>query len=170
METAKRIGRLWRANKQKPAGWSENNYEAGRRPDPLSARRFGPGEGMGLASRYWIERMKVGFIGLGRMGKGMAQRILGAGHDLAVYDVMPQATAEFKSSDARVASSVADLCKDREVVITMLAEDAAVHDVALGPSGMCASLPAGAIHMASGTYGIPTIRALEGAHAKANQI
>jgi 3-hydroxyisobutyrate dehydrogenase-like beta-hydroxyacid dehydrogenase len=103
------------------------------------------------------------------MGKGMAQRILAAGHDLAVYDVIPQATAEFGSAGARVASSIADLCKDREVVITMLAEDGHVHDVAFGDGGLCASLPTGAIHMASGTYGIATIRELEAAHAKAKQ-
>ena len=114
--------------------------------------------------------MKVGFIGLGRMGKGMASRVLSGGHDLAVYDVAPQATAEFAQSGARVASSVADVCKDREVVITMLAEDFAVHEVAFGPGGICASLPAGAIHMAMGTYGVATIRALETAHAKANQV
>ena len=113
--------------------------------------------------------MKVGFIGLGRMGKGMAHRLLSGGHDLAVYDVLPQATAEFGPAGARVASSVTEVCKDREVVITMLAEDAAVNDVVLGLGGMCESLPAGSIHMASGTYGIGTIRALEAAHAKAKQ-
>jgi 3-hydroxyisobutyrate dehydrogenase-like beta-hydroxyacid dehydrogenase len=114
--------------------------------------------------------MKVGFIGIGRMGKGMAQRILSGGHDLTVYDAIPQATAEFASSGARVASSVADCCRDREVVITMLAEDAAVRDVAVGAGGMCASMPEGAIHMASGTYGIETIRMLEDAHSRANQV
>src|SRR6267142_2246981 len=114
--------------------------------------------------------MNVGFIGLGRMGKGMASRILSGGHDLVVYDVVPQATAEFAQSGARISSSVADVCKDREVVITMLAEDFAVHEVAFGSGGMCASLPPGAIHMAMGTYGIATIRALETAHAGANQI
>src|SRR5262249_32447965 len=113
--------------------------------------------------------MKVGFIGLGRMGKGMAQRIMSGGHDLAVFDVIEAATKDFASSGARVASSVADLCKDRDVVTTRLAEDAPVGDVASGPAGMCASLPAGSIHMASGTYGIGTIRELESAHAKANQ-
>jgi len=113
--------------------------------------------------------MKVGFIGLGRMGKGMAHRILGAGHDLTVYDVVASATTEFQRAGARVASSTADLCRDREVVITMLAEDSAVHDVAFGAGGLCASLPRGAIHMASGTYGIETIRALESAHQKAGQ-
>jgi 3-hydroxyisobutyrate dehydrogenase-like beta-hydroxyacid dehydrogenase len=113
--------------------------------------------------------MKVGFIGLGRMGKGMALRILSGGHDLAVYDVFPRAAEDFRSTSARIASSVADVCKDRDVVVTMLAEDSAVNTVALGPDGMCASLPAGAIHMASGTYGVETIRALEAAHAKAKQ-
>jgi len=114
--------------------------------------------------------MRVGFIGLGRMGKGMAHRILSGGHDLAVYDVFEPATVEFAKGGAHIASSVEDLCKDREVVITMLAEDSAVGEVAFGPGGLCASLPAGAIHMASGTYGIATIRALEAAHAKAKQV
>jgi 3-hydroxyisobutyrate dehydrogenase-like beta-hydroxyacid dehydrogenase len=114
--------------------------------------------------------VKVGFIGLGRMGKGMAHRVMSGGHELAVYDVVAEATKEFGAAGARVASSVADLCKDREVVITMLAEDAHVNDVAFAANGMIASLPAGSIHMASGTYGIGTIRALEAAHAKARQI
>jgi 3-hydroxyisobutyrate dehydrogenase-like beta-hydroxyacid dehydrogenase len=113
--------------------------------------------------------MKVGFIGLGRMGKGMAHRILSGGHDLAVYDVFAPATEEFRATGARIAESVADVCRDREVVVTMLAEDSAVQAVAFGPESMTATLPAGAIHMASGTYGIDTIRALEAAHAKARQ-
>jgi 3-hydroxyisobutyrate dehydrogenase-like beta-hydroxyacid dehydrogenase len=114
--------------------------------------------------------MRVGFIGLGRMGKGMAHRLLSGGHDLAVYDVFQPATVEFAKGGAHIASSVQDLCKDREVVITMLAEDSAVAEVAFGRAGLCASLPEGAIHMASGTYGIATIRALEAAHAKAKQV
>jgi 3-hydroxyisobutyrate dehydrogenase-like beta-hydroxyacid dehydrogenase len=113
--------------------------------------------------------MRVGFIGLGRMGKGMAHRILSGGHDLAVYDVATQATVEFAKGGAHIASSVEDLCKDREVVITMLADDAAVNEVAFGRGGLCSSLPEGAIHMASGTYGIATIRTLEAAHSRSKQ-
>ena len=113
--------------------------------------------------------MNVGFVGLGRMGSGMAGRILDAGHDLAVYDVMPQNTAKAAAAGARVASSLADLCAGREVVITMLAEDAAVHAVVLGEGGLRDSLPAGAIHLAMGTYGIGTIRTLAAAHKAASQ-
>ena len=113
--------------------------------------------------------MKVGFIGLGRMGSGMASRILEHGHDLVVYDVVPESTARAADAGARVASSLADLCAEREVVITMLAEDAAVHEVALGAGGLRDALPAGAIHLAMGTYGIGTIRTLSSAHAAAKQ-
>jgi 3-hydroxyisobutyrate dehydrogenase-like beta-hydroxyacid dehydrogenase len=103
------------------------------------------------------------------MGKGMAHRLLSGGNDLAVFDVFAPAVEDFRSTAARVAVSVPDLCRDREVVITMLAEDAAIQSVALGPEGLTASLPPDAIHMVSGTHGIATIRALEAAHAKANQ-
>jgi 3-hydroxyisobutyrate dehydrogenase-like beta-hydroxyacid dehydrogenase len=114
--------------------------------------------------------MKVGFIGLGRMGRGMAHRILGGGHDLVVHDVVRAAGDEFVKAGARFADAVADLCSTRDVVVTMLVEDAAVIDVALRPGGLCASMPNGAIHLAMGTYGVGAIRALGDAHAKAGQI
>jgi 3-hydroxyisobutyrate dehydrogenase-like beta-hydroxyacid dehydrogenase len=113
--------------------------------------------------------MKVGFIGLGRMGSGMAARILEHGHDLAVYDVVPESTARVAAAGGRVASSLTDVCQGREVVITMLAEDAAVDAVVFGEGGLRDSLPAGAIHLAMGTYGIGTIRTLAAAHAAAKQ-
>jgi len=113
--------------------------------------------------------MKVGFIGLGRMGSGMAARILEHGHDLVVYDVVPESTARAAAAGARVASSLAGVSQEREVVITMLAEDAAVDAVVFGEGGLRDSLPAGAIHLAMGTYGIGTIRTLAAAHAAAKQ-
>lgn len=114
--------------------------------------------------------MNVGFIGLGRMGQGMARRVLEGGHDLAVYDVVPAQVAAFASAGARGTASVAEVCEGRDVVITMLVEDAQVLDVARRPAGMCESLPAGSIHLAMGTYGVAAIRALESAHRDAGQI
>jgi 3-hydroxyisobutyrate dehydrogenase-like beta-hydroxyacid dehydrogenase len=114
--------------------------------------------------------MNVGFIGLGRMGKGMASRIQGAGHDLAVYDAVREATAPFAAAGARVASSVADVCKGRDVIITMLVEDATVREVTLETAGIRDSLSPGAIHLAMGTYGIAAIRTIAEAHAKAKQV
>jgi 3-hydroxyisobutyrate dehydrogenase-like beta-hydroxyacid dehydrogenase len=114
--------------------------------------------------------MRVGFIGLGRMGQGMARRILDAGHDLTVFDAVPAQTAPFGAAGARVASSIADLCSGRDVVVTMLVEDKAVIDVALGPGGLCASLARGAVHLVMGTHGVATVRQVEAKHAEAGQV
>jgi 3-hydroxyisobutyrate dehydrogenase-like beta-hydroxyacid dehydrogenase len=114
--------------------------------------------------------MKVGFIGLGRMGRGMAHRLLGGGHDLVVHDVVRAAGDDFVAGGGRFAETVADLCAGREAVVTMLVEDAAVIDVALRSGGLCESLAKGAIHIAMGTYGVAAIRTLGAAHAKAGQV
>jgi 3-hydroxyisobutyrate dehydrogenase-like beta-hydroxyacid dehydrogenase len=113
--------------------------------------------------------MKVGFIGLGRMGSGMARRILSGGHELVVYDVAKPAVDALVSEGARGAGSLRDLCDGRDVVVTMLVEDAAVVSVATQPGGLCESMPKGAVHMAMGTYGVAAIRTLEAAHAQAGQ-
>src|SRR5262249_22082565 len=113
--------------------------------------------------------MRVGFIGLGRMGKGMAHRILDSGHDLAVYDVVREATAEFAAAGARVASSIADLCEGREVVVTMLVEDATVINVVTTAGGMRDCLAAGAIRLAMRCHGVAAGRTLADADTKANQ-
>jgi 3-hydroxyisobutyrate dehydrogenase-like beta-hydroxyacid dehydrogenase len=113
--------------------------------------------------------MKVGFIGLGRMGSGMARRIAGAGHDLAVYDIVASQMAALAGAGARPAASVADVCRDRDVVVTMLVDDASVTDVAMRSGGLCDSLPRGAIHLAMGTYGVAAIRAMTSAHAERGQ-
>jgi hypothetical protein len=114
--------------------------------------------------------MKIGFIGLGRMGRGMAHRLLGGGHDLVVHDVIRAAGDDFVKAGARFADTIAELSAGREVVVTMLVEDAAVIDVALRPGGLCESLPKGALHVAMGTYGVGAIRTLATAHAKAGQV
>jgi 3-hydroxyisobutyrate dehydrogenase-like beta-hydroxyacid dehydrogenase len=103
------------------------------------------------------------------MGSGMARRILDAGHDLVVFDAVTAQTAPFVAAGARAAASVADVCKDRDVVVTMLVEDAVALDVTLGPGGLRDSLASGSVHLVMGTHGVGTIRALEAAHAAAGQ-
>jgi len=113
--------------------------------------------------------MNVGFIGLGRMGSGMANRILSGGHDLAVFDAVTSQMSALASAGARSASSIADVCTGREIVVTMLVEDATVIDVALAKGGLCDSLPSGAIHLVMGTHGVATVRELEARHMAAGQ-
>jgi hypothetical protein len=113
--------------------------------------------------------MKVGLIGLGRMGTAMARRVLAAGHDLSVYNRTPQKAADLVQAGARAAASVGTACADREVVITMVADDSALQEVALASGGVRDRLPAGATHVAMGTHGVAAIRALEAAHVAARQ-
>jgi len=113
--------------------------------------------------------MKVGFIGLGRMGQGIANRVFGGGYDLVVYNRTPGKAAALAKAGARVAPSIAGACEGREVVITMLADDAALNEVALAKGGLRDSLPQGAIHLAMGTHGVGAIRSLAAAHAEAGQ-
>src|SRR5688500_13369738 len=98
--------------------------------------------------------MKVGFVGLGRMGQGMARRLLDAGHELKVFDQFAAQAAPLTAAGAHAAASIAELAADREVVVTMLVEDAAVSQVALGAGGLCETLPKGAIHLVMGTHGV----------------
>jgi 3-hydroxyisobutyrate dehydrogenase-like beta-hydroxyacid dehydrogenase len=113
--------------------------------------------------------VNVGFIGLGRMGGGMARRILGGGHNLAVHDAAMSQAADIVAAGASAAATVAGVCQDRDVVVTMLVEDAAVTDVTLRSAGIRDSLPAGAVHLVMGTHGVAAIRTLARAHAEANQ-
>jgi 3-hydroxyisobutyrate dehydrogenase-like beta-hydroxyacid dehydrogenase len=113
--------------------------------------------------------MQVGFVGLGRMGHGMASRILDAGHELSVFDVVPAATAPIGAAGARVAASIADLASRSEIVVTMLVADAHVRDVALAAGGFCEKLADGAIHLVMGTHGVATVRELESRHREAGQ-
>ena len=113
--------------------------------------------------------MKVGFIGLGRMGQGMARRLLDAGHDLVVYNRTAQKTAELAKAGAKVAASIAEVGKGCEVVISMLADDPALEAVVLAENGLASALAKGAVHMAMGTHGVATIRKLSGVHANNGQ-
>jgi 3-hydroxyisobutyrate dehydrogenase-like beta-hydroxyacid dehydrogenase len=114
--------------------------------------------------------MRVGFVGIGRMGLGIAGRILTGGHDLVVYNRTPGRVDELEQAGARVATSVAEACREREVVVTTVADDAALEEVTLGSAGIRDSLPQGAIHMTMGTHGVATVRALTAAHTAARQI
>ncbi len=113
--------------------------------------------------------MKVGFVGLGRMGQGMARRILDAGHDLAVFDLFTKQTEPLAAAGARVSASVAELAKHCEIVVSMLVEDAAIAEVAFGANGLVANLPKGALHVVMGTHGVAMVRQLETRHREAGQ-
>lgn len=73
--------------------------------------------------------MEVGVIGIGLMGHALAERLLAQGVSVNVYNRDPDKTADLQKSGARVFASVADLIADSPVIITMLSDAAAIHDV-----------------------------------------
>jgi 3-hydroxyisobutyrate dehydrogenase-like beta-hydroxyacid dehydrogenase len=112
--------------------------------------------------------MNLGFIGLGRMGVGMAANLLKAGHRLTVYNRTRAKADALVAKGAEFASSVADACHG-DAVITMLANDQAVEDVVLRPNGVCANLASGALHISSGTISVALSQRLSEEHAKRDQ-
>lgn len=87
----------------------------------------------------------IGFIGLGAMGKPMAQNLLRAGYKLIVLDVNPRPVAELVSLGAEKRETAARVAEDVEVVITMLPADDEVKAVMLGEEGVLAGAKAGLV-------------------------
>ena len=112
--------------------------------------------------------MKLGFIGLGHMGAGMAANLVKAGHDVSVFNRSPGRAGQLIELGAHEATSVAAVC-DGEAVITMLADDDAASDIALAGGGLIAHLPKGAIHLSMSTISVALSKRLAGAHAQAGQ-
>lgn len=88
---------------------------------------------------------KIGFIGLGRMGKPMAANLRKKGFELVVLDINAAAVNELVSLGASQGSSVAQIAKECSIVITMLPSSVEVEQVALGADGIFANAEAGSI-------------------------
>jgi 3-hydroxyisobutyrate dehydrogenase-like beta-hydroxyacid dehydrogenase len=114
--------------------------------------------------------MKVGFIGTGRMGQAMARRLIEAKHDLGVFNRTLDKIKGLVDAGAKAMVSLAQAARYGEAVFTMLADDAALDDVAGREGGLLESLPKGGIHICSGTHGIGVIRKLKAAHAARGQV
>lgn len=95
--------------------------------------------------------MKIGFIGLGTMGLGMAQCLLGAGHTLVAYNRTASRGEPLKAKGATLVSTPQEAAADAEVVITMLSDDPAVEEILLGERGAMRSAKKGALLIDSST-------------------
>ena len=88
---------------------------------------------------------KLGFIGLGIMGKPMAKNLLKAGYELVVYDINPEAVKELVESGAKAGTSSKDVAERSEVIITMLPNSPEVREVVLGKDGIIEGAKPGTI-------------------------
>ena len=109
--------------------------------------------------------MKIGFMGLGQMGRNMATRLLEHGHELVVYNRSAAAAEALAARGARMAATPADLF-GAEVVVSMLADDAAVQAMWLD-SGLAARMPRGGLHLNMATVSLQMAQRLAAVHREA---
>lgn len=113
--------------------------------------------------------MNIGFIGLGKMGLGMARNLLRAGHTLTVYNRSREKADALAGEGARVADSAADVCPDAEVVMTMVADDHALEQVVFGKNGIATAMKNGCVHLSHSTISTALARKLSAEHAQRKQ-
>ena len=113
--------------------------------------------------------MKVGFIGLGSMGLPIARHVLQAGHTVVVYNRTRSRADALNPLRPTVADSPAGAARGVDVLVTMVADDAALEEVMLGASGALSALAPGAIHVSMSTISPKLSRALAERHRAAGQ-
>jgi 3-hydroxyisobutyrate dehydrogenase-like beta-hydroxyacid dehydrogenase len=114
--------------------------------------------------------MKVGFLGLGKMGTPMALRLIAAGHELSVWNRTEGRTEPLIREGAIAAATPAEAELGANAVITMLFDDAANEEVLFGANGLLDALSPGALHISCSTIGVALSERLTAEHARRGQL
>jgi 3-hydroxyisobutyrate dehydrogenase-like beta-hydroxyacid dehydrogenase len=113
--------------------------------------------------------MKVAVLGLGQMGAPIAANILRAGHDLTVWNRSPGKARALVEAGATLAPTPRAAARGRDVVLTMLADDAALEAVLAGDEGLLAGLEGGGLHVSLSTITVAAADAAAARHASHGQ-
>jgi 3-hydroxyisobutyrate dehydrogenase len=105
----------------------------------------------------------VALLGLGIMGSGMAHRLLGAGFPLTIYNRTAQKAAPFAERGAKLVAKPREAVGRAEIIISMVADDAASRGVWLGEHGALSAALPGAVLVESSTLSLPWIKELAAA-------
>ena len=105
-----------------------------------------------------MSELKIGYIGLGLMGKHMARNLLKAGFSVTVFNRSKAKMDELVAEGAKPATSPADLAKDVDIVFTNLPDSPDVYNVVFGPNGVAETIPKGAIFIDNSTIKPSTAR------------
>jgi len=92
-----------------------------------------------------MSSQKIGLIGIGRMGRGMGNRILHAGFPLTVHDIQPEAGADLLAGGACWAQTPAELARDADVILLSLPATEIVETVLFGELGVVQSIQSGCV-------------------------
>jgi len=110
--------------------------------------------------------MKIGFVGLGKMGTPMALRLIAAGHELRVWNRTEGRTEPVIREGAIAAATPAEAELGADAVITMLFDDAAHEEVLFGANGLMDAMSPGMLHISCSTISVALSERLAKEHAK----
>lgn len=110
--------------------------------------------------------MRIGFLGLGKMGTPMALHLIAAGHELSVWNRTEGRTKPLLLEGAIAAATPAEAELGADAVVTMLFDDAANEEVLFGSNGLMDALSPGSLHICCSTISVALSERLTAEHAK----
>lgn len=113
--------------------------------------------------------MRIAFVGTGAMGAPMAANLLGAGHEVVAWNRSLAKAEALVAAGARLAATPAEAAASAPVVVSMLADDAAVERVVF-QQGLLDGMPAGGTHVSMSTIGVALATRLAEAHASSGRV
>ena len=105
----------------------------------------GDNESMQAIDGLSKQKVKLGFIGLGIMGSRLTQRLYASGWNIQAWNRSPEPAGELRRAGVPIAASVVNLVADSDVILSCLANDAAVHSVYCDTAGVFSSAKPGTI-------------------------
>jgi 3-hydroxyisobutyrate dehydrogenase-like beta-hydroxyacid dehydrogenase len=113
--------------------------------------------------------MRIAFIGLGNMGAAIAANLVRARHDVAVWNRSADKGRPLVAAGATQAATPKEAAAGRDVIFTMLADDAALEAVLAGEDGLAAGLHPDALHVSMSTISVAAIDRIAAAHRARGQ-
>jgi len=113
--------------------------------------------------------MRIGFLGLGNMGAAIAANLKRASHEVTVWNRSADKARPLLELGATLAATPKAAATGRDVVFTMLADDAALDSVMTGVNGLVAGLVPGALHVSMSTIAVATAERLAATHRAQGQ-
>ena len=113
--------------------------------------------------------MRIGFLGLGNMGAAIAANLVRAAHEVAIWNRSAKRARPLVDLGATLATSPKAAASGRDVVFTMLADDAALDSVMAGANGLVAGLKPGALHVSMSTIAVDTAERIAATHRAQGQ-
>ena len=104
--------------------------------------------------------MKVGFVGIGNMGFGMASNVLNKGYEVCAFDLNPAALERFKSIGGKTAKSNAELGANADVVFIMTMNGQQAESAMFGENGVCTDIKKGSVVVVTASCGTSYIKKL----------